>query len=173
MPGKLPALLLLFGVLLAPAQTSTPASTPAESSQHCPVTAKPETTFVPPPPFPARPAQNAFYFGDETLWVMLSIDWRGMGRKTENGYRIKIPWFSRELGQDELKTGSHLSVTGVRLDGVAPPLLVGGPHPSVTQPSELRFYASTLTFPTGGCWAVSARRHNTRLQFVLYLQESL
>lgn len=137
---------------------------------NCQVTARPRSAFTPPAPHPAQPPPDGrFYFGDEQLWVMLYPSWTGAGRKTNEGYRIKFPWFSRDISDEEVRNGARLLIRGMRIDASAPALIVEGPH--VATDGDNRAIVSTLTFPTDGCWEVAAERDGALVKFVLFIEK--
>jgi hypothetical protein len=59
--------------------------------------------------------------------------------------------------------GSHLEVTGKRLDGPARPLgvQIGCCYDS------LDYQGSGITFPTAGCWEIDAKASDTEWHFVV------
>jgi hypothetical protein len=130
----------------------------------CPVTPPPQVGFVPPAPFPSAAGAGRFYLGNEKLWISNFRDWSVVGLKTEPGYRVKFPWFSADLTSAEDRK-AELEISGRRLDGEAPPLIVEGPNVGILR--GYRFFASALIFPAGGCWEVTARRKGTELTFVV------
>jgi hypothetical protein len=79
---------------------------------------------------------------------------------------VKLPWFSVDLSPEENEHPA-LSITRRRLDAAAPPLGVEGPN--VGQLPQYSFYASVLIFPTDGCWEISAKRKQSRLRFVVWI----
>lgn len=97
------------------------------------------------------PNASSFGFGDyyinadRTMWVR-SMPWQA-------GKADKVIWIR--------PSGTDLEVRGHRLDGKAPPLLVGIPccYPTGFQVTGIRF-------PKGGCWEVIARAGNSELRFV-------
>ena len=75
---------------------------------------------------------------DRSIW-MLDQDW-------VSGQRMKVAWFR--------PAGTQLTASGRRLDGPAPRMLVEFPE-AVSYPH--RFTPSSMTFPTGGCWEITAK----------------
>jgi hypothetical protein len=69
----------------------------------------------------------------------------------------KVGWLSQS---------GRLRVSGRRLDRAAPPLDADVGVESYTSAGR-RFHPSILTFPTAGCWKITARNAQTRLQFVV------
>jgi hypothetical protein len=102
---------------------------------------------------PAGPqARRWFVNADRSIWMF----------DTERvaGKRVKTAWFR--------PARTKLEVTGRRLDAAAPPLL------AVTSPSgeEYRhqFQPSSLTFPTDGCWEITARAGQSEARFVVKVE---
>jgi hypothetical protein len=99
---------------------------------------------------PKDPNADSFGFGDwyvntdRTIWV------RG-------GFRVgdgnKVIWIR--------PAGTNLAITGRRLDAPAPPLLVDIPCCYPTG-----FQVTGITFPSPGCWEVTARAGTRELRFV-------
>jgi len=63
--------------------------------------------------------------------------------------------------------GARLEVSGRRLDGPAPPL---GADLPAGYPGD--YQASGMTFPTAGCWEVTARADGSVLRFVVWVAEA-
>ncbi|MDQ5850738.1 MAG: hypothetical protein M3380_01455 [Chloroflexota bacterium] len=131
----------------------------AEAAAPPVATASPEADPICPLTTPVQdeplrdPNADPFGFGnwyvnaDRTLWADAPADggWRAGGEK--------VAWIR--------PAGTQLMVTGRRLDGESPPLKAGIPsgyHPG--------FQISGLTFPTAGCWEVTAKAGEHELQFV-------
>lgn len=123
----------------------------------CPVS---EALWVIPPEDSAvqgSPAYGFYYVNnDRSLWA--SAWWTG---KDENyllsGADIKVGWFR--------PAGAELKITGRRLDEQAPPLEA---HIPCCYPT--RFQATGLSFPTEGCWEVTARAADSELSFVVLVE---
>jgi hypothetical protein len=120
------------------------------STATCPVT--PMVYARPPhdpnPFFPGFGFRNWYINADRTIWASA---WS--------------PWSFRPDGDKVLwirPAGEELTVTGQRLDAEAAPLTADIPccYPST-------FQASGLTFPTPGCWQVTAGAGRAKLQFVI------
>jgi hypothetical protein len=85
---------------------------------------------------------------DRSIW-MLRQDWTP-------GERVKTAWFR--------PAGAQLDVSGRRLDGAAPALLIEiGPASAYPH----RFMPSIMTFPTGGCWEIVAKTDRSEARFVV------
>jgi hypothetical protein len=123
--------------------TAVPASTAT-----CPVTA---TIYDRPPrdpnPFYPDIGSNTWYTNaDRTIWATVGSEGFRQGGN-------KVMWIR--------PAGTQLIVTGQRADGPAASLRADIPccYPST-------FQASGLTFPTSGCWQVTAKAGTAELQFV-------
>jgi hypothetical protein len=126
--------------------------------QSCPVT-KPNGKIA---PGQTRETMGGRWYGNNDIWTLL---WRdgtavfgpGMaGTIEEDGsMSIKCPWWKGAMA-----TG-HLDITGRRLDRSAPPLRTSIPDGYGSQ-----FQATTLIFPTEGCWEVTGRAGEASLTFI-------
>lgn len=154
----------------------------------CAVTRPPAPAFVPPALYPAKPGGDSFWFGTEKLWVILPANgtWRGLKpySPTVGGYRQKIFWWRQ--GYHWRREGERwrpdptppLTVTGRRLDAVAPPLPVrngtNGCCGSLVRKGTnghgeewTAFMVVGVDFPTHGCWEVTGRIKDDKLTFVV------
>jgi hypothetical protein len=117
-----------------------------------------EPTWLLPPDDSAvdNPPAYGYYFTNEDQSILASAWWtdgnEGYLLANENG--MKIGWFRPE--------GAALKITGRRLDGWAPAL---DAHVPCCYPT--RFQATGLTFPTEGCWEVTAKADDKLLSFVV------
>jgi hypothetical protein len=119
-----------------------------EDAGSCPVTA---TLYGRPPsdPNPLYPKLGSgpwYINADRTIWATVGSEGFRQGGN-------KVMWVR--------PAGPQLIVTGQRLDASAGPLSADIPccYPST-------FQASGLTFPTPGCWQVTAKAGTRELQFV-------
>lgn len=139
--------ILLFTVILI--------ACTANNNSPCPTS---EPTWLLPPDDPAvdNPPAYGYYFTNEDQSILASAWWtdeyEGYLRADGNG--IKIGWFRPE--------GADLNITGRRLDGWAPAL---DAHVPCCYPT--RFQATGLTFPTEGCWEVTAKADDKLLSFIV------
>jgi hypothetical protein len=132
------------------------------SSFACPVTIAQATPFA----VPSVPSPTRFWFGDESLAVLLSTNaaWHGMGSR--NRYRDKLFWRRRGYhGATEQRP--KLTVTGRRLDGEAPAArasrATNAHHPDFGGWAMLVM----MEFPTAGCWEVTGEYRGEKLAFVV------
>ncbi|MCP9487166.1 MAG: hypothetical protein MSC30_15055 [Gaiellaceae bacterium MAG52_C11] len=119
-----------------------------------------ETPVSPAPP-------NAWMGTLSTHWRRRGTLWMGYTRADDafvaRATGQKIPWF-RAKGSP----WGRLRVSGLRLDGDAPPLKAQIP---VSYPFREGFQSSALTFSTPGCWQIVARVGLTaRFVFVVQVE---
>jgi hypothetical protein len=150
-------LLPFLGAFLA-ACASIDATHPRDS---CPVSKPvwvkpPEDGAVPDPP------SYGYYFVNDDLSILASAWWAGVDdhqlRASGEGEGFKIGWFRPE--------GATLEITGQHMDDPqAPPLQA---HIPCCYPT--RFQASGLSFPTEGCWEVTAKAADSELTFIVWVE---
>jgi hypothetical protein len=107
------------------------------------------------------PGQSAvgYWFGDVKLWSWLWPD--GVVRpdkadvQADGSIAMKWPWSRGVVGQ--------LRITGHRVDGNAPPVTS-----SVTEGyGDIGFQATTIFFPTVGCWEITGSVGSASLTFTV------
>jgi hypothetical protein len=131
----------------------------------CPVTQPPDPAFVPPSGYPTATG-NSFHVGTPKLWVLVHPGpWRSLPVWPE-GYRQKIVWWSEgyDAHADPLP---EITITGRRLDGDAPPMVVTGANGSWT---TVDFIMSGVNFPTTGCWEIAGRFKGAEVKFVVLIE---
>jgi hypothetical protein len=143
---------ILFFVAILPScagGSRTPGAPSQQSNQTCPVT---EVIYAVPPPDPnADPFDRlgpCYINGDRTIWA----GWDAV-RMVAGPQGNKVLWIR--------PWGTQLTVSGRRLDAEAPP-----PTADIPCCYPTGFQASGLTFPTEGCWEISAKAGNSQLTFV-------
>lgn len=138
----------------------------------CPITKPPVRPFVPPSPYPAKTGPDAFWFGTEKLWTSLPADgtWRGLPhyKPSDPTFRQKLFWW-RQGYNWRAEHPPHLTVTGRRLDGTAPPLGADEANAGWQADKEHAFMVVGINFPTLGCWKVTGDYHGDRLTFVVWV----
>ncbi len=77
-----------------------------------------------------------------------------------SGFMTPEGWLGMKFGWQRSVRG-RLTVEGRRLDGAAPALLADS-----LNPTDTGFQATSLIFPTAGCWEVTARAGEASLTFV-------
>lgn len=154
--------ILIFGCIFV-AVTIQPAKLRAQADT-CPVTREPVPAFAPPVGL-ASPGGGDFFYGTSKLWVRVHPH----GRALNNVIRWKIPWWSE--GYD-WKADPHpaLTITGKRLDGPAPALIVDDDVNGSYRDDMGSFIMSAVNFPTKGCWEITGRLNGTELNFVVSLE---
>jgi hypothetical protein len=128
----------------------------------CPVTLAVDRPFAE----PSASSASRFWYGDESLAVLLSSGgtWRGMG--PEHHYRNKLFWWRKGFdGGTEPQPA--LSVTGRRLDGDAPPASIS---PAINaRHADFGGWAmlTGVEFPTSGCWELTGEYRGAKSRFVV------
>ncbi len=113
---------------------------------------------------PPGQTPSSAYHGNASLWILL---WT-------RGVAVAGPEYVRPDGSVDLKFGwwrgveGKLTITGRRIDGVAPPL--SAHVPDGYAPSG--FQASGIVFPTEGCWEITGMAGGASLIFVVFLVKS-
>ncbi len=94
--------------------------------------------------------------GNGKLWTTLPADGKVVITPEKDGaLGWKFPWWRAVCG--------HLTITGRRLDGPAPPLRAHVPEGY----GETGFQSSGVYFPSEGCWEITGRVGDAELTFVL------
>ena len=156
----------LVALLLTACRAADSESRSAPPSESSPGSASPCPASVPawaePPEDSAVPDAPGFgrYFlnADQSIWA--SASWtRDSERHLRVGDRgVKVGWFR--------PAGAPLEITGQRLDAPSPPLVATIPCCYPT-----RFQATSLLFPTGGCWEITAKAAASVLSFVVRVSD--
>jgi hypothetical protein len=121
---------------------------------------------------PPGEGRDASDFGSGGLWTLLPVtgalvvtDAHSPPPGTvfgalhpDGSMATKFPWWGAR------GAGRRLLITGARLDAHAEPLRASVAPGASHAP---RFWASTITFPSGGCWRVSASAGRAQLAFVV------
>jgi hypothetical protein len=137
----------------------------ADAPFHCPAT-------IPNGQAPPGESSNPSDLGHGGLWTLVPVDGKlvitmtrppppgtVLGRFHRDGsIGTKFPWWGAE------SVGRHLRITGSRLDSHANPLRASV-APGLTRAPH--FWASTITFPSQGCWKVTGTAGAGTLTFVL------
>jgi hypothetical protein len=137
----------------------------AFTADTCPQSQPLNPPFVPPPPYPAA-GDGAFYVGTPKLWVLVYHGpWRHLPHWRE-GYRQKIVWWSEGFDAKADPTPA-IVISGQRLDGKAPPMVVTGANGSWT---NVDFIMSGVNFPTKGCWEITGVFNGAVAKFVVSVE---
>jgi hypothetical protein len=151
--------MLAFLRVLLPLTVLVIASKPAVAG--CLTTLPSNPPFVPPTPYQANTG-NGFWYGTEALWTHLPLqkNWTGAG--------VGQKFFVWSQGFD-WRTAAHpfLIVTGKRLDGEAPPIAISGGTTALLGAERAAAMLIGVSFPTEGCWELSAYHDNHVLTFVV------
>jgi hypothetical protein len=153
-----------------PASPQTESSIPAS----CPVTRRPTHEFIPPAPYERDDA--AFWLGTEKLWTVLAerAIWEWAPHQPGHEQEVqpltaKIFWM--RLGYDSrAEQRPAIKVTGRRLDGPAPPLLVLPPTNAFQGPGSAML--TGVYVPTPGCWEITGDYHGNKLSFVVWVEQA-
>ena len=124
----------------------------------CPVTAPVWELAPDDPAVQNEPAYEYFFINeDRSIWA--SAWWTRPGEASLSQYQdgYKVAWFRPE--------GADLEITGRRIDTEAPPLEVFLPCCYNT-----RLQITGLTFPTEGCWEITARAADSELTFTTWVE---
>jgi len=127
---------------------------PLDPVPDCPIT--PPSGGVP----PGETRWGDFYHGEDGLWVghygTVIFEAGGPGMVGSDGsLSMKFMWWRPEKG-------APLSIDGRRLDASAAPLGASIPYGYQGQ----HFQATSLSFPSQGCWEVTGRSGDATLRFV-------
>jgi hypothetical protein len=143
----------------------------------CPVTVAPANPFRPPAWY--EPADDEFWLGSEKLWTQgnKSGVWEWEPHKPGHEHEVqpltvKISWGSVDYYWRNEPRPS-LTITGKRLDGEAPPLLLmpmthilPGPGPNGGPGTML----AGVYVPTPGCWEITGEYRGEKVSFVVWVQ---
>ena len=175
-------LLLVAGILSAVGRpdAATPArpGTPVDSGPPatCPVTRRPNPSFVPPSPYPATPGPGpgTFWFGTPKLWTSLptSGEWRGLRgyEPTDLSYRQKLFWW-RQGSYWVAEPRPKLIVTGRQLDASEPPLRASGPNVGYREEKTKSVMVVGVDFPTLGCWEITGDYEGDKLSYIVWVAQ--
>ena len=137
----------------------------ALAAYSCPMTKPADGVFVPPVPYP-KARGGSFYVGTRRLWVEVHPGpWRALPIWPE-GYRQKIVWWSQGYNA-KADPQPAIAISGRRLDGSAPALVVTGANGSWT---NIDFIMSGVNFPTKGCWEIAGRFKGAKVKFVVSVE---
>lgn len=131
---------------------------PTSVAPECPVTI-PNGNVPPYNPFP----NPSLHHGNGALWTVLTPD--GVLRvdsrftQPDGSIRMKFMWWRAGEG------AGPLSIEGRRLDASAPPAIASIPSGY----NDDGFQASSITFPTEGCWEITGKAGTSSLTFVLFV----
>jgi hypothetical protein len=163
------AILISVAAFTAVGQQSSPEQRPAAPAS-CPVTRPPAIPFTPSGEHEMGPDDRSFWIGTDKLWTSLlkSGEVWGWGPRPAGSPNLtaKVFWGSVDFDYHR-KEDYDLKVTGRRLDGDAPPLVVDRVTNALFVP-----HAAMLTgvyMPAPGCWEITGDYKGEKLSFVVWL----
>jgi hypothetical protein len=140
--------------------------------------------FVPPAPYQYEMPENDFRLGTEELWTDIHEPMVWLWAPHQPGHEqevqpltAKVFWW--RVGYDwRTEPQPYLTITGKRLDGPAPPLMVmtrQRPDGSVAQATHaiMGNFVAMLTgvyVPTPGCWEITGDYRGDKLSFVVWVE---
>jgi hypothetical protein len=147
-------------------QQNSPEQRPVAPAS-CPVTLPPAVPFTPPG---EHELDNSFWLGTQTLWTSLRKSgevWGWLPRADGHpDLTAKIFWGSVDFDYHK-KEDYDLKVTGRRLDGDAPPLVVDKVTNALFIPRAVMLTGVYL--PAPGCWEITGDYKGQKLSFVVWL----
>lgn len=165
--------LLLSFALLSVSLASLAQQSATAVPETCPVT-KPYqgSTFIPPAPYPAKTDPTSFWFGSDRLWTSLPKEgmWKlGHYAPDDPTFGQKLAFWRQGIVADGVSP-VDLNLTGKRLDSPAPPLKSDEPHAVWTEQDRSHAFIMTgISFPTMGCWEITAGYQGDELSFVVWI----
>jgi hypothetical protein len=116
---------------------------------------------------PPGEQQSPDYHGNGSIWTALPPDGKIVATRPfvlpDGSMRIKFPWWgSRGAGAHLTVSGSGIGRPGGLARATVTEGLTAAPH----------FWASSIVFPTGGCWRVTGTAGPARLTFVVLVVKS-
>jgi len=117
---------------------------------------------MPPAPRSASPPADEFWYGTQALWTALRPDgtWNGLPYQ-DGAYTQKVFWWSRDY-----KWESPLTVTGMRIDGSAPPLR-SSPATNAFAEDIGSSILVGVEIPAAGCWEIAGHLKGATVSFVV------
>lgn len=163
------AVLILVVAFTAVGQQNSPEERPAAPAS-CPVTVPSAVPFTPPGEHEWGQNDNSFWLGTEKLWTSIRKSGQvwGWGPRApgEPDLTAKIFWGSVDFDYRR-KEDYDLKVTGRRLDGDAPPLVVDKVTNALFTPNVAML--TGVYIPTPGCWEITGDYKGQELSFVVWL----
>jgi hypothetical protein len=157
-------------LLESPVTVSTHAAVvPHDPPASCPITVPENPPFTAPKPYsPNSPFDSNFWYGSNSLWTNLPRDgiWYALPNNRE-GYTQKVFWWREGYIWNE-EPEPDLTVSGERLDAVAPPLIVSRATNAYAGDIGSAMLVG-VDFPTLGCWKITGHYHGTELSFVVWV----
>jgi hypothetical protein len=143
---------------------------PLSVPDSCPVTKLQEHPFMPPAPYPS--VGNS-WIGTAKLWTFVPSDgmWRSLGHYTPEDSRFRQKLFWWHEGYDfRIENPPTLTVTGERLDALAPPIAMDEhANNGWTDDSKHPFMVVGIFIPTLGCWKITGHYKGEELSYVVWV----
>ena len=172
-------LAIAFAALAATSQQGVSPSSSAQTKSvpaSCTVTRRPTFEFIPPADYHFDPlSKDSFWIGSEKLWTQIvepmMWEWRPHGPGHEQDLTAKVFWF--RLGYSwRSEPIPKIRVTGRRLDGPAPPLMLpqGPATHAIIDNSGRGAMLTGVWVPTPGCWEITGDYQGDKLSFVVWVE---
>lgn len=164
-PGAILFLILLLAAC-APA-TAAPreeATDPSSGFEHCPVTRRPQTAFLPPAPWPAEPPTTGwFWYGQPELWTALPES----GVWQQLRYGEKFWWWSENFDVREDST-PDLKIAARQLGGEGLTFNSSKATNGFHESFNLAMLVG-VQLPAAGCWEISGQFQGAQLKLVVWV----
>jgi hypothetical protein len=141
--------------------------------EYCRVTIPSDRPFVPPPSYETDDPNETFSYGTDALWTRLPVDgtWRGLPHYTPNHPSFRQKLIFGRLGYDPVEDPQPpLTVTGRRLDTLAPPLTSDRANNGWVHQNQ-PFMVTGINLPTLGCWEITGHYKDQDLTFVIWVTQ--
>jgi hypothetical protein len=170
-------LVIMFAALTANSQPKSPQQPQPEAiPDSCPMTPRPARPFIPPADYRTSEElpKDWFLIGTEKLWTEIgeTMVWQWTPHRPghEQDLTAKIFWL-REDYNWRTEPIPKIKVTGKRIDGPAPPLVLPqGPATNVIGDETGRGAMLTgVWVPVPGCWEITGDYEGTKLSFVVWV----
>ncbi len=166
------ALAALVALMVSSPQNSSSAQGLPAPPASCPVTSRPAKAFIPPAPDPSDAGDHGFWLGTEKLWTYIHEPmvwgWKPHSPQlilTEKVFwgRVGYSWRSEPVPK--------IKVTGRRLDGPAPPLVLpyGRPTHAIMGDEGHAAMLTGVYVPVPGCWKITGDYEGDKLSFVVWV----
>jgi hypothetical protein len=171
-----PILITALAVLTANGQSasSNPTLHQVKSAppSSCQVPVRPANPFTPPTPYEVD--ATAFWWGTEKLWTFVDESgiWPWSPHRPGHEHEVqpltaKLFWMSGNYHW-QAEPYPSLTVTGRRLDGSAPPLLVTPANNAFPGPGAAMVIG--VYVPAPGCWEITGEYRGEKLSFVVWVE---
>ena len=105
-----------------------------------------------------------FWYGTPRLWTSLPPEGTWIGLPYQDGaYSQKVFWWSQNYDWK-----SPLTVTGVRIDGSAPPLRATTATNAFAEDIGSAILVG-IGIPAAGCWEITGHLKEVKLSFVVWI----